>query len=91
MYGQRFLLGDGRGVPAVGGSLHREYGVSVAPSEFDEWAWPVSGHDVHVGEVTVDLMCERRRWFLDVAEPLPGVRDGLYALSAGKAGVLFGV
>ncbi|WP_255198609.1 5' nucleotidase, NT5C type [Halorarius litoreus] len=62
--------------------LHREYGVSVAPDDIDEWSWPLPGHDVHVGEVIVELMHERPRWFLGGAEPLPGVREGLEALEA---------
>lgn len=60
--------------------LHAEYGVSVAPGEIDEWSWPVPGTDQHIGEVIVELMAERPRWFLDAAEPLPGVRGGLEAL-----------
>lgn len=69
-------------LPRVAEYLDEAYGVDVHPTEIDEWSWPVPGHDCHVGEVIDELMRERPRWFLDAAEPLPGVRDALGRLSA---------
>ncbi|WP_255151457.1 5' nucleotidase, NT5C type [Halorarius halobius] len=68
-------------LPRLCEHLHRAYGVSVAPADITDWSWSVPGHDVHVGEVIGDLMVERPEWFLDGAEPLPGVRGGMHALS----------
>jgi phosphoglycolate phosphatase-like HAD superfamily hydrolase len=62
--------------------LADEYGVHVRPAEIDAWSWPVPGHDAHIGEVVVELMEERPRWFLGGLEPYPGARAGLEALSA---------
>lgn len=62
--------------------LHLEYGVGVAPGEIDEWRYPIPGTDRHIGEVIVELTEERPGWYLDAAEPLPGVREGLRALRA---------
>lgn len=69
-------------LPRVTEYLRDEYDVRVDATAIDEWTWPVPGHDVHVGEVIEELLCERPRWFLDAAEPLPGVRDAMGALSA---------
>lgn len=69
-------------LPRVCEYLHHEYDVHVGPESIDEWSWPVPGHDCHVGEIIVELMCERPTWFLDAVEPLPGVGATLAALSA---------
>ncbi|MFC7176624.1 5' nucleotidase, NT5C type [Halosegnis marinus] len=63
--------------------LDAEYGVSVAPADVDAWSWRVPGHDAHahIGEVIVELMEERPEWFLGGLDPLPGVAEGMAALS----------
>lgn len=68
-------------LPRVCEYLHHEYDVRVDPWSIDEWSWEVPGHDCHVGEVIAELMDERPAWFLDAAEPLPGVAGALAALS----------
>lgn len=62
--------------------LRLEYGVDLAPAAIDAWRYPIPGTDRHIGEVIVELTEERPEWYLDAAEPLPGVREGLRALRA---------